>query len=74
MKRWQVRDRPCSIELVNREPGEAELKAIETSEQRGRPPGNAAWTARTADKLGLVHTMRPQGRPAKIHDDVKRER
>ena len=61
------------IELVNREPGEAELKAIETSDQRGRPLGSAAWTAKTVAELGLVHTVRSEGRPAKAQEGGKRE-
>jgi hypothetical protein len=49
-------------------------QAIETSEQRGRPLGGAAWTARTVAELGLVHTVRREGRPAKVQEGVKRER
>jgi putative transposase len=71
---WPVERGRGWIELVNREPGEAELKAIETSEQRGRPLGGAAWTARTVAELGLVHTVRREGRPAKVQGGAKRER
>jgi hypothetical protein len=60
--------------MVNREPAEAELKAIETSEKRGRPLGGAVWTARTVAELGLVHTVRSEGRPAKAQKGLKRER
>ena len=69
---WPVERGRDWIELVNREPGEAELKAIETSEQRGRPLGSAAWTAKTVAELGLVHTVRSEGRPAKIQGGAKR--
>ena len=30
---------------------------------RGRPPGEAAWTAGTVKALGLEQTLRPRGRP-----------
>ena len=42
------------------------LKALRNSVQRGTPYGSAKWRARTVDKLGLEHTMRPRGRP-RIH-------
>jgi putative transposase len=51
--------------LVNRPQTEAELAAVRTSVQRGRPYGDAAWTERTARKMGLESTCRPRGRPAK---------
>jgi hypothetical protein len=60
--------------MVNREPAEAELKAIETSEKRGRPLGGAAWTARTVSELGLVHTIRSEGRPVKPQKGEKLEK
>ena len=69
---WPVERGRDWTELVNREPGEAELKAIQTSEQRGRPLGSAAWTARTVAELGLVHTVRSEGRPAKVQEGAKR--
>ncbi len=71
---WPVERGRKWTELVNRDLGEAELKAIEASEQRGRPLGNAAWIAKTVAELGLVHTVRREGRPAKVQEGVKRER
>jgi putative transposase len=44
---------------------QAELQRLALSERRNRPFGDDAWTARTADRLGLTHTIRPEGRPPK---------
>ncbi len=33
--------------------------------RRGRPFGDSAWVAKTAARLGLEYTIRPQGRPRK---------
>ena len=41
----------------------AELAALRTSVQRGRPFGSAAWVVRMARRLGLEATLRPPGRP-----------
>ena len=43
--------------------------AVRESVNRGRPFGDDAWARRTADRLGLAHTMRRPGRPAKQKDD-----
>jgi hypothetical protein len=61
-----VCDRPDWIKLVHREPGEAELTAIQISGQRARPLVSVAWTTKTVSELGLVRTMRPEGRPSKV--------
>ncbi len=50
---------------VNRLQGEAELKALRTALQRGRPFGSPAWQRITAEKLGLQPTFQPRGRPRK---------
>jgi putative transposase len=50
---------------VNAAETAAELEAIRRSAQRGTPYGGAAWVARTAERLGLEHTLRPPGRPRK---------
>jgi len=51
------------IARVNRAQGAAELEALRTSVQRGRPFGNEAWVLRTAKRFGLESTLRPRGRP-----------
>jgi hypothetical protein len=42
------------------------VDALKPSLDRGRPFGDAEWMPKTAKKLGLIHTMRREGRPAKI--------
>ena len=60
---WPV-ERPRQwLMQVNRSAEEAELAAIRTSIQRGRPFGSERWRERTAAKLGLESTFRPRGRP-----------
>jgi REP-associated tyrosine transposase len=44
---------------------EAELAALRRSVVRSAPCGEDSWQARTANRLGLQSTMRPQGRPWK---------
>ncbi|NLE59052.1 MAG: hypothetical protein GX616_11870 [Planctomycetes bacterium] len=53
------------LQTVNRPQSEAEVEAIRLAVRRGRPYGLPAWTARTADRLGLETTLRPRGRPRK---------
>jgi putative transposase len=62
---WPV-ERPRQWLLqVNRPQAKAELEAVQTSVQRGRPFGSPIWQAMTADKLGLKSTFQPRGRPRK---------
>ena len=62
---WPV-DRPRQWLLqVNRPQGKAELEALQTAVQRGRPFGSALWQATTAQELGLESTFQPRGRPRK---------
>jgi putative transposase len=50
---------------VNRARTKTELDALRRSVRRGRPFGSEAWTAGLIARLGLEHTVRPQGRPRK---------
>jgi len=52
--------------FVNQPIPELERMRLETCEFRGRPYGEDAWVKRTVAKLGLQHTVRPQGRPRKV--------
>jgi putative transposase len=62
---WPV-PRPRSwAQQVNQPQTEAELEAIRTSIQRGRPFGDARWQKHAAKRLGLESTFRPRGRPRK---------
>ena len=65
LTKWPV-ERPRQWLLqVNRPQAKAELQAVQTSLQRGRPFGSAIWQAMTAEKLGLESTFQPRGRPRK---------
>jgi putative transposase len=50
---------------VNRAETKAERDALRRSVRRGQPFGSEAWTAGLLARLGLEHTVRPQGRPPK---------
>ena len=50
---------------INELDNEAELKALRTSVDRGRPYGDPDWQRETARRLGLQSTLRPPGRPRK---------
>ena len=42
-----------------------ELDRVRVSIERGRPYGGDEWVRQTVQKLGLEHTIRPEGRPRK---------
>lgn len=50
---------------VNRPLTPRELERVQTSIARDRPLGSTAWTQKLVDQLGLIHTMRSEGRPKK---------
>ena len=60
------------LEIVNAPQTEAELEALRRSVQRGCPFGSRLWQRQTAGRLGLMHTLRPLGRPKK--DPLPRRR
>ncbi len=51
--------------LVNEALTPDELAAVRRSVKRGRPLGEPHWTRQTAERLGLNHTLRRPGRPAR---------
>jgi putative transposase len=55
--------------LVERPLGDADLSALRTSVNRGRPFGSDGWVQRTARRLGLMYTLRPPGRPRKAGNE-----
>jgi putative transposase len=62
---WPV-DRPADwARHVERPMTRKELIQLEASLKRCRPLGDERWAARTIRKLGLEHTVRPEGRPPK---------
>ena len=60
---WPVPRPRAWRSLVNTPQTAAELDAIRTSIQRGRPLGSPTLQKRTAKRLGLESTFRPRGRP-----------
>lgn len=58
------RDWPANVA----EPLAEKLVAMQTCRRRSRPYGTEVWTRRTADRLGLGFSLRPQGRPRKNVD------
>jgi len=60
---WPLRRSPDWVGHVNRSQTEAEMMAVRTSIQRGRPLGDENWTRQTVERLGMESTIRPKGRP-----------
>ncbi len=60
---WPV-DRPRNWgRLVNEPMSAKELAAVRTSMTRNRPFGSEEWQQNAAASLGLLHTLRAEGRP-----------
>lgn len=60
---WPM-ERPRNwVARVNQPETAAELEALRTSVQRGRPFGSETWVLRTAKQLGMESALRPRGRP-----------
>lgn len=53
------------LDIINQPQSGAELEALRRCVNRGRPFGDPAWVADTANRLGLERTLRPRGRPRK---------
>lgn len=59
-------DRPRNwVRAVNEPWNAAEQEALQTCIRRNRPFGSPLWQARVAERLGLAHTLRSEGRPRK---------
>lgn len=63
LSEWTVVRPHNWVAWVNHPEPAAELEAVRTSVQRGRPFGSETWVTRTAKRLGLGPTLRPRGRP-----------
>jgi putative transposase len=62
---WPI-ERPADwVQRVNTPLSAGELNRLRSSVVRNRPFGTDTWTDRTARRLGLEHTLRPEGRPPK---------
>jgi putative transposase len=62
-RHWPIAPRRNWIDLANTPLTADQEQAAQTAIKRGRPFGTDAWVRRTAAKLNLEHTLRPQGRP-----------
>lgn len=62
---WPIARPADWAERVNAPLSAPELKHLNSSIQRGRPFGDDAWTDRIVRRIGLEHTVRPEGRPPK---------
>lgn len=70
---WPI-DRPKNwTNAVNRPMPVKERERIQTCIVRSRPFGNELWQTRTANRLGLTASLRPEGRPRKARKDVERK-
>ena len=66
---WPI-ERPRDwLARVNRALTPAEIKAVRSSVNRGRPYGASIWQQRVAKRLGLESTFRSRGRPRKEKGD-----
>jgi len=65
MSDWPV-DRPRNwVAAVNQPLSAKEREKIQTCVTRNRPFGSDTWQTRTANRLGLTASLRPEGRPKK---------
>lgn len=62
---WPVERPKDWLRRVNAPLSAKELRRLRLSLQRGQPYGEEGWVQRTAQSLGLEHTLRPEGRPPK---------
>jgi putative transposase len=57
------------ISRVNAPQSEREVEALRRAVARGCPFGSPTWQTRTAARLGMESTLRPQGRPRSVESD-----
>ena len=66
---WPV-ERPRNwVGLVNKAISDKETEGIQVSIARNRPYGDGPWQSNQARRLGLMHTLRSEGRPKAIRND-----
>ena len=61
------------LAFVQRPRTDAELARVRESIDRGGPFGDPAWTRGTAERLGLLGSLRPRGRPPTVGRSSARE-
>jgi putative transposase len=70
---WPVARPADWLNWVNKALTPREMDRLATSLKRDRPFGSETWTARIVKRLGLDHTIRPEGRPKKKRDEKPRK-
>ena len=63
---WPMERSRNWVTLVNQPLTEQEADRFQICIARNRPYGNEAWQDRQARRLGLLHTLRREGRPKAI--------
>ena len=63
---WPVERPPGWLSLVNGPMTEKEAEGVRTSIVRNRPYGSELWQDQQAKQLGLLHTLRGEGRPKAV--------
>ena len=63
LARWPLERPDDWLDWVNGPQSPLELEALRRSVRRGCPYGADTWVQTTAEKLGLIATLRPRGRP-----------
>ncbi len=67
---WPV-ERPSNwTARVNAPLAPRDVERVQVSIERSRPFGTDDWVRRTTSRLGLEHTIRPEGRPPKLGHPV----
>ncbi len=69
---WPVKRPSNWTSRVNAPLSARDLERVQVSIERSRPFGNDDWVRRTTSRLGLEHTVRPEGRPPKLGYPVSR--
>jgi len=64
---WPIARPRTWVKLVNKPLPKQELEKIRVCIARNRPFGSTAWQLALAKRLGLMHTLRPLGRPTADH-------
>ena len=65
LSEWPVPRSADYLTWLNQPQTDAEVAALRTSINRGRPFGSPAWQKQTAQRLSLGSTLRKRGRPTK---------
>jgi len=63
---WPIARPKDWVRLVNEPLTEKEAEGIRICIARNRPLGSEAWQGQQAKRLGLLHTLRGEGRPKAI--------